>query len=1252
MLRKYLFVIGLVLVVISSHLAWFNPNSIIQFGDWQYRPDEHAIQGLTSWSTWIGFEDFGSPNPIVFGYPLRGILWSIVVRMGLTYDIATKVTLLIPIAICGFLVPYFVLLRFGFGRISSFVSALIYGSCPYFLILQTGHFPIAFIYSIAPLFFYFNHEYLVTSKPRYWFYLVLLLLFSSAYDLRIIIIIGSLLIFQFFFHFIFRETMPTLKNIVYSFLIVGIYLAGSSYWAFPMLKGLMNEISTLTDRGLFGDNLFSLINAFTVMKWNWTGGVPDWTFTRMPVLNYLWVIPLFAFSSLLYFRRIIRKKEYASTFITFIFFTLLGVFLTKQSSVPFTGFYIWMYKNFPSFNIFREASKFYLITSLGYLFLIAFFLEYNMTQLKKKWKYLFVVMLLIVVAFLNLSPFLSQKIKTTFVSSSIPDDYVVYNNYLKNDKAVGYYRTYWVPVFERWALYNETMPRVSIASMNDRYYRKVLNATTWSSDPDGRAEGIMQSLSLDISDAVIDSTSIRYVIVPIIDSKNFNIDFYKYFGEKNNPNVRQWYIDQLDELPFLKRIEIGTKDLVIYENQNYLPHFHSMSSLLQYDSFQNLDPKYLFSLNTSSQSFDFIVPNEKDVKNIPTLDTHLMFENLEVKSFDNDSVSQRVQSDGKDSSVYIDVGKRVIEYTTQKNKITFFSDSQKNLFADSNLIEKSSDSRQIASVSFNQEEKYFAGIGSRLVSLESSSKKKLLDVLTKPFNLLSSNQSINLIPDGSFSQGAWQDKVGDCNAYDDQGLLGMTVVQDGNEGGNALELRATSHIACTGPGAQKIDGGKKYFFSFDYQSPNGKQAGYYMSFNNDKGTVLNEKLSVANSGWQHFQKAVDVPEDATSFKLVVYSYSLDNKTSIVTRYRNFAMIPLTKVATIDPQYKQNFQKIELPKQDFYNFTYRDLNHDFPNLIYDSSFENGLWSDTVGDCNAYDNNGEVGIALSDVALDGSKSLELQATRHIACTGPGVLPAVEDKTYFFSFDYQSPNGKNAGYYLGFNDPNHTVISERLSINDKEWHTFNKQIKIPQGASSVSLAVYSYSVDGKTNIITRYDNFHFVQLPDLENRYYVVSDPQTNFVDPNSIEFDLLNPTKKLVHIKGATTPFYLAMSESYHPQWQAQMNNDKINGKLAGWVPWVKPDRIADDKHFELNGFLNGWFVEPAELCSNENSACTLNPDGSYDMEMTIEFFPQRWFYLGLLISGTTLAGCLGYLGYDFIKRRKNRKIETTEIITQK
>jgi len=224
--------------------------------------------------------------------------------------------------------------------------------------------------------------------------------------------------------------------------------------------------------------------------------------------------------------------------------------------------------------------------------------------------------------------------------------------------------------------------------------------------------------------------------------------------------------------------------------------------------------------------------------------------------------------------------------------------------------------------------------------------------------------------------------------------------------------------------------------------------------------------------------------------------------------------------------------------------------------------------------------------------------------------------------------------------------------LNVKNKDWQKFEKKIRVRTGASSANLVVYSYSTDNKTNIITRYDNFKFIEIPDLEDKYYLVSDPELNLKNPEKIDFELVNPTKKIARIKGATTPFFLAMSESYHREWQLQMNNEKIQGFWNSWIPFVKPDKILDDNHLKLNDFLNAWYVEPALLCGEkippapftkgENIGCMKNPDGSYDLEMVIEFAPQRWFYLGLLISGTTLMSCLGYLAYDYRKRRKFKK----------
>ena len=413
------------------------------------------------------------------------------------------------------------------------------------------------------------------------------------------------------------------------------------------------------------------------------------------------------------------------------------------------------------------------------------------------------------------------------------------------------------------------------------------------------------------------------------------------------------------------------------------------------------------------------------------------------------------------------------------------------------------------------------------------------------------------------------------------------------------------------------------------------------------------------------------------------------------------------------------------------FVFRDSKYTYKNVISNGSFEEGLWQTSVSDCYDYDNNPVLEMKLDTFEhSEGGQSLQLEAKRHIACTSQTF--ALERGTYLFNIDYQSPNAQAAYFYLKLNDAQGTVIQEKLLITDSGWHSHTELIDIPPGTSSATIYLYAHSADKLTNVINRYDNISLVRVPELRNTFYIINDPQLNLKDPASVTFDLVNPTKKLVHVRGATTPFYLAFSESFHPQWQLQLDNAKVHGFLSGWWPFARPDRVSDSFHFALDDFLNAWYVDPVELCGVAGSGaqvapaysdaiatqgssgggasssfdfglstssltsyaplpssgfesvsstlpvvlspilltipghstttiststpstrvtlvpnaalrpgCTRNADGSYDIELVIEFWPQRWFYLGLLISATTLATCLSYLTFIGIRTLRRR-----------
>ena len=166
---------------------------------------------------------------------------------------------------------------------------------------------------------------------------------------------------------------------------------------------------------------------------------------------------------------------------------------------------------------------------------------------------------------------------------------------------------------------------------------------------------------------------------------------------------------------------------------------------------------------------------------------------------------------------------------------------------------------------------------------------------------------------------------------------------------------------------------------------------------------------------------------------------------------------------------------------------------------------------------------------------------------------------------------------------------------------------------------------------------------------------------------ITFVKINPTKYRVLVEGAKEPYTLVFSESFHEGWKAYIGNHQsrlisplplkeqfsfkggvvasyFNGEIkegehqniflekATFETWGKKP-IPEERHLLVNGYANSWFIKPEDA------------QGRQDYELIIEFRPQRFFYLGLAISGLTLFVCLVFLCYDVIKnagRARKRK----------
>lgn len=103
---------------------------------------------------------------------------------------------------------------------------------------------------------------------------------------------------------------------------------------------------------------------------------------------------------------------------------------------------------------------------------------------------------------------------------------------------------------------------------------------------------------------------------------------------------------------------------------------------------------------------------------------------------------------------------------------------------------------------------------------------------------------------------------------------------------------------------------------------------------------------------------------------------------------------------------------------------------------------------------------------------------------------------------------------------------------------------------------------------------------------------------------VDVHKINPSQYSVYMN-SSKPVVFVFSEPYNQQW-------KIYDGSISWIETLWRDPIENEKHFTVNGYSNGWFI---------------NETGEF--ELSLYYFPQTYVYLGFFLTGVSLAGCIGY-----------------------
>ena len=144
------------------------------------------------------------------------------------------------------------------------------------------------------------------------------------------------------------------------------------------------------------------------------------------------------------------------------------------------------------------------------------------------------------------------------------------------------------------------------------------------------------------------------------------------------------------------------------------------------------------------------------------------------------------------------------------------------------------------------------------------------------------------------------------------------------------------------------------------------------------------------------------------------------------------------------------------------------------------------------------------------------------------------------------------------------------------------------------------------------------------------------------PPNVHFTKINSTKYKVRVMGANDPYTLVFSEAFSPKWKLYLQNDpsQSNDALGGSslnsfldfdiFRQSSGKSIATENHVSANGYANAWTIQPEDV------------GGKRDYELILSYEPQKYFYIGFVVSLISLFLACLYLLVSSLRKKHEKK----------
>lgn len=236
--------------------------------------------------------------------------------------------------------------------------------------------------------------------------------------------------------------------------------------------------------------------------------------------------------------------------------------------------------------------------------------------------------------------------------------------------------------------------------------------------------------------------------------------------------------------------------------------------------------------------------------------------------------------------------------------------------------------------------------------------------------------------------------------------------------------------------------------------------------------------------------------------------------------------------------------------------------------------------------------------------------------------GIKPS---EKYTLSFEYKITEGDNSLLQASYEKSDGVIV--RFDLNrDMEWKSFSAEFN------------YDLLIKDADNFIlknlSRESNVTLIRNLRLSRvfipKVYITRKSRKENFSPPTLNIRKINPVKYVVSVKGATNPYVLNFNESFDGGWKVFIvKSSEIDSKnyaseyFEGQIKEEEPNNqffdnslltiifnspLNEKNHFKTNGYSNAWYIEKT---------------GDYNL--IVFFEPQKYFYLGIIISGITIIG---------------------------